>query len=146
MQVIGRVESLWRYPVKSMRGERLNEAFAGFAGIYGDRIYAFRSTASHAGFPFFTAREKEQMLLYQPRFRHAASMHRPLNLAEAEALGPGVTPMYAANEEMSVDVEAIDGKSYPVDDPTLIQRLSDGLGARHSVSLMRSDRALTDCR
>jgi uncharacterized protein YcbX len=27
MNAIGTVESLWRYPVKSMRGEELNEAF-----------------------------------------------------------------------------------------------------------------------
>ena len=28
--VIGHVESLWRYPVKSMRGEALPEAFVSF--------------------------------------------------------------------------------------------------------------------
>jgi len=33
MSVIGKVESLWRYPVKSMRGEELHEAFIGFAGV-----------------------------------------------------------------------------------------------------------------
>ena len=27
MREVGRVESLWRYPVKSMRGEELPEAF-----------------------------------------------------------------------------------------------------------------------
>ena len=32
---VGTVESLWRYPVKSMRGEELQEAFIGFAGVYG---------------------------------------------------------------------------------------------------------------
>jgi len=45
MAVIGKVESLWRYPVKSMRGEELHEAFIGFAGVYGDRLFAFRSAA-----------------------------------------------------------------------------------------------------
>ena len=29
MITVGKVESLWRYPVKSMRGEELDEAFAG---------------------------------------------------------------------------------------------------------------------
>jgi len=33
MSVIGKVESLWRYPVKSMRGEELDEAFAGYSGV-----------------------------------------------------------------------------------------------------------------
>jgi len=29
MSIVGKVESLWRYLVKSMRGEELKEAFAG---------------------------------------------------------------------------------------------------------------------
>ena len=49
MSVVGRVESVWRYPVKSMRGEELPEIFAGFAGVYGDRLFAFKSTATPAG-------------------------------------------------------------------------------------------------
>ncbi len=54
MSVVGRVESVWRYPVKSMRGEELPEIFAGFAGVYGDRLFAFKSTATPAGFPYLT--------------------------------------------------------------------------------------------
>ena len=42
MSTIGKVESLWRYPVKSMRGEELEEAFAGYPGVYGDRVFAFK--------------------------------------------------------------------------------------------------------
>jgi hypothetical protein len=30
MKLVGKVESLWRYPVKSMRREELPEAFVGF--------------------------------------------------------------------------------------------------------------------
>lgn len=61
MSIIGKVESLWRYPVKSMRGEELDEAFAGFSGIYGDRLFAFRSSAKHKGFPYLTAREQRRL-------------------------------------------------------------------------------------
>ena len=146
MRVVGRVESLWRYPVKSMCGERLDEAFAGFSGIYGDRIYAFLSSSAPAGFPFFTGREQEQMLLYRPKFRHNESMRRPENLAEAEALGSGVTSIYAAPADQALDIETPDGSTYSIDDPALIQRLRDGLGERHDLTLIRSDRALTDCR
>ena len=39
MRVVGKIESLWRYPVKSMRGEALQEALAGYSGIFGDRFY-----------------------------------------------------------------------------------------------------------
>jgi uncharacterized protein YcbX len=45
MNIVGKVESVWRYPVKSMRGEELAQAFVGFSGIYGDRLFAFKSSA-----------------------------------------------------------------------------------------------------
>jgi uncharacterized protein len=70
MKAVGRTESLWRYPVKSMRGEEVQEAFAGFPGVYSDLLYAFRSSASPKGFPWLIAREQEAMLLYRPRYRH----------------------------------------------------------------------------
>lgn len=85
---IGTVESLWRYPVKSMRGEELREAFVGFSGVYGDRLYAFRSSAAPKGFPYLTGREQQEMLLFLPVYRHPERMTRPTNLAEAEALAP----------------------------------------------------------
>src|SRR5260370_1325551 len=59
MSVAGKVDSLWRYPVKSMRGEELEGAFVGFSGVYGDRLFAFRSTAAPKGFPYLTGREQE---------------------------------------------------------------------------------------
>ena len=63
MGIIGKVESLWRYPVKSMRGEELSEAFVGFAGVYGDRLFAFRSAGRPSGFPYLTGREEMKMVL-----------------------------------------------------------------------------------
>jgi uncharacterized protein YcbX len=42
------VESLWRYPVKSMRGEELESTFVGYIGGYGDRIYSFRLSEGDA--------------------------------------------------------------------------------------------------
>ena len=57
MSVVGQVDSLWRYPVKSMRGEELEEAFMGFPGVYGDRYFAFKSSASPKGFPYLYLEE-----------------------------------------------------------------------------------------
>jgi uncharacterized protein YcbX len=37
---LGRIASIWRYPVKSMLGEELNVAFIGARGLAGDRVYA----------------------------------------------------------------------------------------------------------
>ena len=146
MSIVGHVESLWRYPVKSMRGEELQEAFVGFPGVYGDRVYAFHSAASHKGFPYLTGREQEQMLLYRPRFRHAERMTKPPNLAEAEGLGPGITPLYAQTDDLALDVEAPDGTVFAIDDPKLIQALQAGIRDIHRPTLIRSERALTDCR
>jgi uncharacterized protein len=92
MRVVGKIESLWRYPVKSMGGEELQEAFVGFPGVYGDRLYAFRSSAAPNGFPYLTGREQEAMLLFRPRYRHPERATKPGNLAEAEAIGSGLTP------------------------------------------------------
>ncbi|HWR50616.1 MAG TPA: MOSC domain-containing protein [Bryobacteraceae bacterium] len=146
MKVVGRVESLWRYPVKSMRGEELQEAFIGFAGVYGDRVYAFHSSAAPKGFPYLTGREQEEMLLYQPAYRYPARMSKPPNLAEAEALGPGVTPVYASGPELAVDVRTPSGALFAIDDPLLIRMLREGIPERHELTLLRSDRAMTDCR
>jgi uncharacterized protein YcbX len=146
MSTVGTVDSLWRYPVKSMRGEQLETAFAGFSGIYGDRIFAFHDTAAPVGFPYFTAREKEQMLLFRPTFRDTVRAMKPDNQHEAEALGPGVTSVYADPLDLTVDVHIPDGAALPIDDPALIQILREGLADRHQLRLLRSQRAMTDCR
>ena len=46
MGVVGKVESLWRYPVKSMAGEEREALFVGYAGVYGDRLFAIGNAAS----------------------------------------------------------------------------------------------------
>ena len=146
MSVVGRVDSLWRYPVKSMRGEELAEAYLGYAGVLGDRIYAFHDTAARKALPFLTARVQERMLRFAPRFRHGGRAMQPVNLAEAASLGPGVTPIYPSSVDFAVDVETSSGAVFTIDDPALIEALSDGLEDGHTLSLVRSDRALTDCR
>ena len=50
-----RVVELWRYPVKSLQGERLTHAPAGPAGIDGDRHWAIRDEAT--GFTLTARRE-----------------------------------------------------------------------------------------
>jgi uncharacterized protein YcbX len=121
MSIIGKVDSLWRYPVKSMRGEQLDEAFAGFSGIYGDRLFAFRSSASPKGFPYLTAREQRRLLQYRPRFHYPDKAARPINLTEAE--GMGANPVSADPAELMVDVETPNGKTLAIDDPVLIEML-----------------------
>jgi uncharacterized protein len=144
--VIGTVESVWRYPVKSMRGEELQEMFAGYAGVYGDRLFAFASSANANGFPFFTGRDQRQMIRYRPRFRHPEKATRPVNLADAEKLSPNLNPVSANASDLIIDVETPDGETFAIDDPKLIDHLRASTGANHHLTLLRSDKALTDCR
>ena len=146
MSIIGTVESLWRYPVKSMRGEELDEMFAGYSGVYGDRLFAFRSSASRKGFPYLTAREQHEMLQYRPRFRQPEKAARPINWAEAESMPPGVNPVPADPAELMIDVETPTGDALAIDNPELIDRLRHGIDEKHHLTLLRSERAMTDCR
>jgi len=144
MSIIGNVDSLWRYPVKSMRGEELDEAFAGFSGIYGDGLFAFKSSASPKGFPYLTAREQRRLLQYRPHFRYPDKAARPINLTEAEKMG--ANPVSADSSELMIDVETPTGKTLGIDDPTLMDMLRTDIDQKHQLTLMRSERALTDCR
>ena len=146
MSIVGRIESLWRYPVKSMRGEELDEAFVGFSGVYGDRLFAFKSTGCPKGFPYLTGREQREMLLYRPRFRHPDKAAKPPDLAETEALSPGLNPLPADPADLAVEVETPSGEVLAVDDPALTRMLAERMGDGHSLTLVRSERALTDCR
>src|SRR6267143_3898424 len=144
MGIVGKVESLWRYPVKSMRGEEMDELFAGYAGVYADRLFAFESSAAPKGFPFFTGRDQRQMIRYRARFRNPEKAARPVNLSEAEK--SGANPISAGASDLMIDVETPDGKTFAIDDPALIDNLRENLDGKHELTLLRSDRALTDCR
>jgi uncharacterized protein len=146
MTTIGTVESLWRYPVKSMRGEEMPEVFMGFSGIYGDRCYAFKSSAARKGFPYLNASRQQQMLRYRPQFRYPERAIRPPNLIEAMSIAPGVTPANGDAEDMVLDIITPSGEIFCVDEPAIIKLLGEGISEKNQLTLVRSDRALTDCR
>lgn len=64
---IGQVEALFRYPVKSMRGQRLDAAQLGWHGIQGDRRLAFRRLDDRSGFPWLSASKLPELLLFAPQ-------------------------------------------------------------------------------
>lgn len=146
MRIVGTVLEQFRYPVKSMRAEALARAFVGFAGVYGDRVYAFQRANGPKGFPFLTARQCPEMLRYGAVFLNRGAMALPPNLSEAEAMPPGATPLYADTAATKVDVHAPAGDVWPVDDPALARHLADAASGDGEVTLLRSDRAFTDCR
>ena len=67
-------------------------------------------------------------------------------MAEAESIAPGLNPVSADTPELMVDVEAPTGETLAIDDPALIRILGDGVSGAPELTLVRSDRAMTDCR
>jgi uncharacterized protein YcbX len=63
---IGRIQAIYRYPVKSMAGESLECTQLGWYGLEGDRRFAFRRVAEQGGFPWLTAGKLPELLLYKP--------------------------------------------------------------------------------
>jgi uncharacterized protein YcbX len=66
---IGHVEAIYQYPVKSMGGERLEEANLGWYGLEGDRRLAFRRMDDRSGMPWLTACKLPDLLLFAPHRR-----------------------------------------------------------------------------
>ncbi len=88
---LGTLRILRRYLFKSMAGEDLNEVFVTFSGLVGDRAYAFVDRNKHSNFPWMTARERHEMLLFRPRYLEApdpANEHPSASSFKAEVLSP----------------------------------------------------------
>jgi uncharacterized protein len=112
----GIVSGLWRYPVKSMAGEALASTDISWAGLAGDRRWAFvRPDSESSGFPWHTIREFPAMSGYVARLDEPA---RP--------------------DRSRVLVRTPDGGRYHVTDPRLAAELGPGL------RVMRLDRGAFD--
>jgi uncharacterized protein YcbX len=103
MRVVGAVRELWRYPVKSMGGERLPSCLLGPGGIPGDRAWALRDEAAGE-----IRGAKKFPRLLQCRAR---------SLAEA---GPGQSP--------PAEIELPDGRRLRSDSADVSSELSRLLG------------------
>lgn len=65
--VVGHIEQIFRYPVKSMRGESLDGATLGWHGIDGDRRLALRRLDERGGFPWLSASKLPELILFTPQ-------------------------------------------------------------------------------
>jgi MOSC domain-containing protein len=114
------VVEIWRYPVKSMAGERLGSCWIAETGLEGDRRWALiDGTPNRAGKPL-TAREAELLLTYRARLADnsvqvvtpggktrrlddrlvadlAAETSRPLTLREGSGLNHDDSPVLVLN-------------------------------------------------
>ena len=82
---IGTVRALYRYPVKSMRGESVDAVTLRWQGIDGDRQYAFYRAANTSRFPWLTGREVSAMVIYAARYLDPANPRR----SRVGVTGPG---------------------------------------------------------
>lgn len=96
---IGEVEALFRYPVKSMRGEPLDTTVLGWHGIDGDRRFAFRRVDVRGGFPWLSASGLSDLLQFTPT-RHDATTGLPTHVRTPEG---GELPIFG--EALAADVE-----------------------------------------
>ena len=116
MTEVGRIAALWRYPVKSMAAEALEEVEVSWHGLAGDRRWAFiRDGIPRSGFPWMTIRERSDMGRYRPSFLDPA---RP-DASRTVVRTPG-------------------GAALDVVDPTLAAELGDG------VRVIKQDRGVFD--
>lgn len=142
MTKIGTLESIWRYPVKSMRGEEVEEIFVAYTGLMGDRVYAVSSSAAVAEFPWHTNREQEELVLYTARFKNRDKTLMPAALEAA--LAERLNPPYPSRADFAVEVETPDGKTHDIDDPAFLDRLSGA--SKGELSLRFTHKNTVDCR
>ena len=116
---VGTVAALYRFPVKSMRGDLVSSANIYWHGLAGDRRYAFVREDNTTRFPWLTAREVPDLLRYVPYFA-----------ADAEPMSDPVR------------VRTPDGADLAIEDAAL----RDELAARHGagVTLLHSSRGVPD--
>jgi uncharacterized protein YcbX len=104
MPFAGTVQTIARYPVKSMRGEELASVEVGFSGLPGDRGFAFVQDGVHSPFPWLTAREHQGLVHYQPAWDD--SEPRP----KLHVLTPDGARLPIASPELLAGLEAASGR------------------------------------
>jgi len=125
----GQVEAIFRYPVKSMGGERLEVAELGWYGLVGDRRLAFRRIDNRSGMPWLTASKLPDLLLFAP--------HRREDGAEGDLPTHVRTP---DGEEMPVfgeDLATEVGRRHGA--PVQMMQLRHGIFDEASISVIASD-------
>jgi uncharacterized protein len=125
---VGTISSIRRYPVKSMSGEDLEEARVTFAGLAGDRVYAFVETDNRTSFPWMTARHGHDWILFRPRFLDPVAPTDEIPFAEK----------YAA------EVVTPEGDCFRADAPEFTQYLEKRF--ERSLRLRFSERSMTDAQ
>jgi uncharacterized protein len=125
---IGQVEAIFRYPVKSMAGERLETANLGWYGLDGDRRLAFRRVDDRSGMPWLTASKLPDLLLFAP--------HRCKDDAQGDLPTAIRTPDGKALPIFSEELAAEIGRRYGA--PVQMMQLRHGIFDEATISVIAS--------
>ncbi len=126
---IGHVDAIFRYPVKSMRGERLEVAQLGWHGIDGDRRLAFRRINDRGGFPWLTAGKLPDLVLYTPHRREdGAQGDLPTHVGS-----PDGEEMPIFGEDLAAEI----WRQYGA--PVQMMQLNHGIFDEANISVIASD-------
>mgnify|MGYP001157342903 FL=1 len=122
---LGTIESIWRYPVKGMRGEEIPYTYTAFTGLMGDRVYGVVAADGSPGHPWHTGRNQEEFILYSPSYKSDQDLLLPQNLdATYSEWAPGIDPIYPDTNAFKVSVKTPDGVTYDdIEDPVFIKDL-----------------------
>ncbi|PYX21329.1 MAG: hypothetical protein DMG82_18675 [Acidobacteria bacterium] len=126
---IGYVEAIFRYPVKSMGGERLEAANLGWHGLEGDRRLAFRRLDDRGGIPWLTASKLPDLLLFAPQRRQGGAQgDLPTHIRTPDG---EETPIFG--EDLATEV----GRRYG--SPVQMMHLKNGIFDDATISVIASD-------
>src|SRR5262249_52599257 len=125
---IGQVDGLFRYPVKSMRGERLEVADLGWHGIDGDRRLALRRMNDRGGIPWLTAGKFPDLILFTPCHKDGDRGGLPTHIRT-----PDGAELPVFREELAADV----GRRYG--SPVEMMQMKHGIFDEACVSVIASD-------
>jgi len=125
---IGYVEAIFRYPVKSMAGERLEEANLGWYGLDGDRRLALRRMDDRSGMPWLTASKLPALLLFAPKRHEDGAQGDPTHIRT-----PDGEEMPVFGDDLATEV----GRRYGA--PVQMMRLNHGIFDEASISVIAVD-------
>src|ERR1700685_2909726 len=111
-----------------MAGEDLEEARVSFAGLIGDRVFAFVDNRNRSNFPWMTARQGRELILFRPRFLDP----------------PAIDEENPDTARYAVEVTTPEGENFHMGDSRFTRYLEERFG--RSLRLRFSERCQTDAR
>src|SRR5881392_3810049 len=125
---IGQIEAIFRYPVKSMRGEPLDAAMLGWHDLDGDRRLAFRRLDERGGFPWLFATKLPELVLFTPQRREDGNV----DALPTHVRTPEGEDMPLFGEALAAEV----GRRYGA--PVQMMQLNHGVFDEGSISVITS--------